>query len=44
MRPLLLQGIVGAVAIALLTLLAAILGEIAGMRFYRKVDKTGLGR
>lgn len=33
-----------AAAIALITLLAAILGGIAGMRFHRKVDKTGLGR
>lgn len=37
-------GIIVAVAIALITLLAAVLGGIAGMRFHRKVDKTGLGR
>ncbi len=37
-------SIVVAVAIALITLLAAVLGGIAGMRFHRKVDKTGLGR
>lgn len=37
-------GIIVAAAIALITLLAAILGGVAGMRFHRKVDKTGLGR
>ncbi len=37
-------GIIVAVAIALITLIAAILGGLAGMRFHRKVDKTGLGR
>ncbi|WP_434016345.1 hypothetical protein [Ornithinimicrobium sp.] len=37
-------GIIAAVAIALVTLIAAILGGLAGMRFHRKVDKAGLGR
>lgn len=37
-------GIIVAVAIALITLLAAVLGGLSGMRFHRKVDKTGLGR
>ncbi|MGB3830109.1 MAG: hypothetical protein WA962_15175 [Ornithinimicrobium sp.] len=37
-------GIITIAAIALITLLAAVLGGLAGMRFHRKVDKTGLGR
>lgn len=37
-------GIIVAAAIALITLIAAILGGLAGMRYHRKVDKTGLGR
>lgn len=37
-------GIIVAAAIALITLLAAILGGLAGMRFHRKVDVTGLAR
>lgn len=37
-------GIIVAAAVALITLLAAILGGVAGMRFHRNVDKTGLGR
>ncbi len=37
-------GIIVAAAIALITLIGAILGGLAGMRFHRKVDKTGLGR
>ncbi len=39
-----MAGIIVAAAIALITLLAAILGGLAGMRFHRKVDQTGLGR
>lgn len=37
-------GIIVAVAIALVTLIAAVLGGLAGMRYHRKVDKAGLGR
>lgn len=37
-------GIVAAVAAVLVTLVGAILGGLAGMRFHRKVDRTGLGR
>jgi hypothetical protein len=36
-------GIIAAVAAVAATLLGAILGGLAGMRFHRKVDKTGLG-
>lgn len=39
-----MAGIIVAAAIALITLLAAILGGLAGMRFHRKVDQTSLGR
>jgi hypothetical protein len=37
-------GIIAAVAAVAATLGGAILGGLAGMRFHRKVDKTGLGR
>ena len=37
-------GIVAAVAAVAATLGGAILGGLAGMRFHRRVDKTGLGR
>jgi hypothetical protein len=37
-------GIIAAVAAVATTLVGAILGGLAGMRFHRKVDKTGLGR
>ena len=37
-------GIITAVAAAAVSLLGAILGGLAGMRFHRKVDKAGLGR
>ena len=37
-------AIITAVAVALVSLVAAILGGLAGMRFHRKVDKAGLGR
>ncbi|RIJ47788.1 hypothetical protein DZG00_13170 [Clavibacter lycopersici] len=37
-------GIVTAVAVALISLLGAVLGGLAGMRFHRKVDRVGLGR
>ncbi|WP_200936368.1 hypothetical protein [Marmoricola sp. Leaf446] len=37
-------GIIALVAVLLATLLGAIVGGLAGMRFHRKVDKTGLGR
>jgi hypothetical protein len=37
-------GIIAAVAVVVASLLGAILGGLAGMRFHRKVDRTGLGR
>lgn len=37
-------AIITAIAVALVSLVAAILGGLAGMRFHRKVDKAGLGR
>ena len=37
-------GIIAAVAAVAATLVGAILGGLAGMRFHRKVDQTGLGR
>ena len=37
-------GIIAAVAAVLVTLAGAILGGLAGMRFHRTVDRTGLGR
>ncbi|WP_137756777.1 YrzE family protein [Agrococcus sp. SGAir0287] len=37
-------GIVTAVAALLVSLLGAVLGGLAGMRFHRKVDRVGLGR
>jgi amino acid transporter len=37
-------GIIAAVAVVLASLVGAILGGLAGMRFHRKVDRTGLGR
>ncbi len=36
-------GIIAAVAVVVVSLLGAILGGLAGMRFHRRVDKTGLG-
>ena len=33
-----------AVAVAVASLVGVLLGGLAGMRFHRKVDKTGLGR
>lgn len=39
-----LTGILTALGAAIVTLLGAILGGIAGMRFHRKVDRVGLGR
>ena len=36
-------GIVALVAVAFASLVGAVLGGLAGMRFHRKVDKTGLG-
>lgn len=36
-------GIVTLVAVLVISLVAAILGGLAGMRFHRKVDRTGLG-
>lgn len=35
-------GIIVAIAVALVSLLGAILGGIAGTRFHRKVDRAGL--
>jgi len=37
-------GIIAAVLLVVVTLVGAILGGLAGMRFHRKVDETGLGR
>ena len=37
-------GIVALVAVLAASLLGAIVGGLAGMRFHRRVDKTGLGR
>jgi hypothetical protein len=36
-------GIVALVAVIVASLVGAVLGGLAGMRFHRKVDKTGLG-
>jgi len=36
-------GIIALVAVALASLVGAVLGGLAGMRFHRKVDKAGLG-
>lgn len=37
-------GILTALGAAVVTLVGAILGELAGMRYHRKVDRVGLGR
>ncbi len=37
-------GIVALLAVLLATLLGAVVGGLAGMRFHRRVDRTGLGR
>ena len=37
-------GVIAAIAVVVASLLGAVLGGLAGMRFHRKVDKTGLGR
>jgi amino acid transporter len=37
-------GIITAVVLALASLIGALLGGVAGMRFHRKVDRAGLGR
>jgi len=39
-----LTGVLTALGAALITLLGAILGGLAGMRYHRKVDRVGLGR
>ena len=36
--------IVGVAVVALVSLVGAMLGGLAGMRFHRRVDRTGLGR
>ena len=38
------NGVIAALAIAGVTLVGAIMGGLAGMRFHRRVDKAGLGR
>ena len=38
------NGIIAAAAIAGVTLVGAIMGGLAGMRFHRRVDRAGLGR
>jgi len=37
-------GIVALVLVVVVTLVGAMLGGLAGMRFHRRVDRTGLGR
>jgi len=37
-------GIIALVLVVLVTLVGSMLGGLAGMRFHRKVDRTGLGR
>ena len=37
-------GVITAVSVALVSLLGAILGGLAGMRFHRRVDRAGLDR
>ena len=37
------NGVIAALAIAAVTLVGAIMGGLAGMRFHRKVDRAGLG-
>lgn len=37
-------GIIALVAVVVVSLVGALLGGLAGMRFHRNVDKTGLGR
>jgi hypothetical protein len=37
-------GIIALVLVVLVTLFGAVAGGLAGMRFHRKVDRTGLGR
>ncbi|MDD7928764.1 hypothetical protein [Microbacterium thalli] len=39
-----LTGVLTALGAAVVTLVGAILGGLAGMRFHRKVDRVGLGR
>ncbi|QKJ19729.1 hypothetical protein [Microbacterium hominis] len=38
-----LTGILTAIGAALITLIAAVLGGLAGMRYHRRVDRVGLG-
>ena len=37
-------GIITAIAVALIALIGAILGGLAGMAYHRRVDMEGLGR
>ena len=37
-------GIIALAAVVIVTLIGALLGGLTGMRFHRKVDRTGLGR
>ena len=37
-------GVIALAAVAVASLVGALLGGLAGMRFHRKVDQTGLGR
>ncbi|MEV7826370.1 hypothetical protein [Microbacterium enclense] len=39
-----LTGILTALGAAVITLIGATLGGMAGMRYHRKVDRVGLGR
>ena len=37
-----LNGVITAVALALIPLVAAVLGGMAGMRYHRRVDRAGM--
>jgi hypothetical protein len=39
-----LGGVLGLVGVLVVTLVGAILGGLAGMRYHRKIDRVGLGR
>jgi ABC-type dipeptide/oligopeptide/nickel transport system permease component len=36
--------VLGLVGVLVVTLVGAILGGLAGMRYHRKIDRVGLGR
>ncbi|MFF1635707.1 hypothetical protein [Leifsonia sp. NPDC058248] len=39
-----ITGVITAIAVAIVSLVGAILGGMAGMRYHRRVDRVGLGR